>query len=115
MILNLLLTISEVCFNRPYLIVMAQNEGIIRYLCEYYDSHEIVRKEVIQFTLDIIANFFEFCEQLDEPYFKALLLNEISNKLLPAVCNFLSDMSDASDMIESFIYSLSMHMWHVLQ
>jgi len=115
MILNLLLTISEVCFNRPYLIVMAQNEGIIRYLCEYYDSHEQVIKQVIQFTLDIIANFFEFCEQLDEPYFKALLLNEISNKLLPTVCNFLSDMSDASDMIESFIYGLSMHMWHVLQ
>lgn len=46
-ITNLLLTISYLCNERPYLALLCQNNGIIRFLCEFFREQEQVKHTVI--------------------------------------------------------------------
>jgi hypothetical protein len=92
---------------------MAHNEGVIKCLCRYFENHELIENIIIELTLEIIANFFEFGDQLEDAYFRALTQNEIGNSLLPHLCSFLSDSPNCLDIQDSFMYCLSMCLWYM--
>ena len=116
-VLNLVLALYNICFEKPPLVVEMFTARLIDFLVEYMRQVDYVQTLIVEVACQFVAVFFEFKSSFSDHYFQALLLNQVGNELLPLICQnyFYGQPSEQLwDAQAVLIYCLSCYMDHLI-